>query len=135
MGIKRRAMNNPKFKNSRPERWALGEKLRAKKLTKLQQKLADTVQLKSENTEELTKVEETRTENVPQINKIVTDVTEESKVELKAETETIVTEAPKPKAKRTTRKKTTAKAKTTTQAKATTKTKTTRRRRTKKTAS
>ena len=134
MGKKRRAMHSDKFKHSRPNMWAIG---RERRLTKLQQKLADTGQLKEQNTEELAKVDENRTENVPQINKIVTDVTEESKVELKTETETktetVVTETPKPKAKRAPRKKTTAKATTETKAKA--KPKTTRRRRTKKTAS
>ena len=42
MGLKRRSMFNPKFKNSRPRRWELGR-------SKLQEKLAATGQLKDQS--------------------------------------------------------------------------------------
>ena len=51
MGTKRRSMFNPKFKNSRPERWALGRKLQGK-LTEAEleeQKLAEATALANES--------------------------------------------------------------------------------------
>ena len=117
MGIKRRAMHNPKFKNSRPERWAMGERMRARNKSN------------SEVIEELAKVNEKRSETVQPINKVVTNVTDDAQPEVETKPETIVTEVaekPKPKRKRATRKKATTTSET--------KPKTTRRRRTKKTA-